>query len=246
MKTAIVTGGAAGLGADIAKVLTDNHYRVGIIDLGADRVEGAAALLPGAVGIEADVSSPEQVEAAFAAFGEVPDLLVNNAGIVRFGGLEEQSVQDYIDVLNINLLGSCLCARQVAPGMMSRGSGHIINFTSINGIHPAPGVGLYSGTKAAMANMTQAMSIEWGPSGIRVNAIAPGFIDAGMSKPIYADPKVRAVRGGGVPLRKLGDANDIAQAVLFLDSEDAQYINGHQLVIDGGVSNSVMAHLPRG
>ena len=246
MKTAIVTGGAAGLGADIAKVLTDNHYRVGIIDLGADRVEGAAASLPGAVGIEADVSSPEQVEAAFAAFGEVPDLLVNNAGIVRFGGLEEQSVQDYIDVLNINLLGSCLCARQVAPGMMSRGSGHIINFTSINGIHPAPGVGLYSGTKAAMANMTQAMSIEWGPSGIRVNAIAPGFIDAGMSKPIYADPKVRAVRGGGVPLRKLGDANDIAQAVLFLDSEDAQYINGHQLVIDGGVSNSVMAHLPRG
>ena len=246
MKTAIVTGGAAGLGADIAKVLTDNHYRVGIIDLGADRVERAAAELPGAVGIEADVSSPEQVEAAFAAFGEVPDLLVNNAGIVRFGGLEEQSVQDYIDVLNINLLGSCLCARQVAPGMMSRGSGHIINFTSINGIHPAPGVGLYSGTKAAMANMTQAMSIEWGPSGIRVNAIAPGFIDAGMSKPIYADPKVREVRGGGVPLRKLGDANDIAQAVLFLDSEDAQYINGHQLVIDGGVSNSVMAHLPRG
>ena len=246
MKTAIVTGGAAGLGADITKVLTDNHYRVGIIDLGADRVERAAAELPGAVGIEADVSSPEHVEAAFAAFGEVPDLLVNNAGIVRFGGLEEQSVQDYIDVLNINLLGSCLCARQVAPGMMSRGSGHIINFTSINGIHPAPGVGLYSGTKAAMANMTQAMSIEWGPSGIRVNAIAPGFIDAGMSKPIYADPKVRAVRGGGVPLRKLGDANDIAQAVLFLDSEDAQYINGHQLVIDGGVSNSVMAHLPRG
>jgi len=173
-------------------------------------------------------------------------LLVNNAGVVRFGGLEEQSVQDYIDVLNINLLGSCLCAREVAPGMMSRGSGHIINFTSINGIHPAPGVGLYGGTKAAMANMTQAMSIEWGPSGIRVNAIAPGFIDAGMSKPIYTDPKVRAVRGGGVPLRKLGDANDIAQAVLFLDSEDAQYINGHQLVIDGGVSNSVMAHLPRG
>ncbi|MDA9667070.1 SDR family oxidoreductase, partial [Luminiphilus sp.] len=238
--------GAAGLGADIAKVLTDNHYRVGIIDLGTDRVERAAAALPGAVGIAADVSSPEQVEAAFAAFGEVPDLLVNNAGVVRFGGLEEQSVQDYIDVLNINLLGSCLCAREVAPGMMSRGSGHIINFTSINGIHPAPGVGLYGGTKAAMANMTQAMSIEWGPSGIRVNAIAPGFIDAGMSKPIYADPKVREVRGGGVPLRRLGDANDIAQAVLFLDSEDAQYINGHQLVIDGGVSNSVMAHLPRG
>ncbi|GIR14867.1 MAG: hypothetical protein CM15mP25_6220 [Gammaproteobacteria bacterium] len=89
----------------------------------------------------------------------------------------------------MNLLGSCFCAREIAPAMMERGSGHIINFTSINGIHPAPGVGLYGPTKAAMANMTQAMAIEWGPKGIRVNAIAPGMIDAGMSKPIFENPK---------------------------------------------------------
>ena len=125
--------------------------------------------------------------------------------------------------------------------MLERGSGHIINLTSVNGIHPAPGVGLYSGTKAGMAVMTQAMAIEWGPRGVRCNAIAPGFIDAGMSKPIYADPKVREKRGGGVPLRRLGSSDDIANAVLFLDSEAAGYINGHQLVIDGGVVNSVMA-----
>ena len=159
--------------------------------------------------------------------------------------MEEQSVQDYIDVVNVNLLGGCFCARAVAPGMIKRGSGHIINFTSINGIHPAPGVGLYGPTKAAMANMTQAMAIEWGPKGIRVNAIAPGMIDAGMSKPIFENPKVRAVRGGGVPLRCLGEAADIAEAVLFLDSEGAKYISGHELVVDGGVSTSVMAHLPR-
>jgi len=96
-----------------------------------------------------------------------------------------------------------------------------------------------------MANITQAMSIEWGGRGVRVNSIAPGFMDAGMSSPIYADPKVRAIRGGGVPLRRLGEADDIAQAVLFLDSDAASYIHGHQLVVDGGVSNSVMAHLPR-
>ena len=159
--------------------------------------------------------------------------------------MEEQSVQDYIDVVKVNLLGSCFCARAVAPSMIARGSGHIINFTSINGIHPAPGVGLYGPTKAAMANMTQAMAIEWGPKGIRVNAIAPGMIDAGMSKPIFENPKVRAVRGGGVPLRCLGEAADIAEAVLFLDSEGAKYISGHELVVDGGVSTSVMAHLPR-
>ena len=245
MKHAVITGGAAGLGADVARTLSEAGYRVGIFDLGAERVAEAASKLENAVGIEADVTSPDQVAAAFDAFGEVPDLLVNNAGIVRFGAMEEQSVQDYIDVVSVNLLGSCFCARAIAPAMMDRGSGHIINFTSINGVHPAPGVGLYGPTKAAMANMTQAMAIEWGPRGIRVNAIAPGMIDAGMSKPIFENPKVRATRGGGVPLRCLGEAADIAEAVLFLDSDGAKYISGHELVVDGGVSISVMAHLPR-
>ena len=245
MKHAVITGGAAGLGADVASTLSKAGYRIGIFDLGAERVAEAASKFENAVGIEADVTSPDQVAAAFDAFGEVPDLLVNNAGIVRFGAMEEQSVQDYIDVVNVNLLGSCFCARAIAPAMMDRGSGHIINFTSINGVHPAPGVGLYGPTKAAMANMTQAMAIEWGPSGIRVNAIAPGMIDAGMSKPIFENPRVRATRGGGVPLRCLGEAADIAEAVLFLDSDGAKYISGHELVVDGGVSISVMAHLPR-
>ena len=245
MKHAVITGGAAGLGADVARTLSEAGYRIGIFDLGAERVAEAASKLENAVGIEADVTSPDQVAAAFDAFGDVPDLLVNNAGIVRFGAMEEQSVQDYIDVVNVNLLGSCFCARAIAPAMMDRGSGHIINFTSINGVHPAPGIGLYGPTKAAMANMTQAMAIEWGPRGIRVNAIAPGMIDAGMSKPIFQNPKVRATRGGGVPLRCLGEAADIAEAVLFLDSDGAKYISGHELVVDGGVSISVMAHLPR-
>ena len=245
MKHAVITGGGAGLGADVARTLSEAGYRIGIFDLGAERVAEAASQLENAVGIEADVTSPDQVAAAFDAFGDVPDLLVNNAGIVRFGAMEQQSVQDYIDVVNVNLLGSCFCARAIAPAMMDRGSGHIINFTSINGVHPAPGVGLYGPTKAAMANMTQAMAIEWGPRGIRVNAIAPGMIDAGMSKPIFENPKVRATRGGGVPLRCLGEAGDIAEAVLFLDSDGAKYISGHELVVDGGVSISVMAHLPR-
>ena len=245
MRTAVITGGAAGLGADVARRLSEAGYRIGIFDLGAERVTQAASEMDNAVGIEADVTSPEQIAAALEAFGETPDLLVNNAGIVRFGAMEAQSVQDYIDVVNVNLLGSCFCARAIAPAMMERGSGHIINFTSINGIHPAPGVGMYGPTKAAMANMTEAMAIEWGPKGVRVNAIAPGMIDAGMSKPIFENSKVRAVRGGSVPLRALGEASDIAEAVLFLDSEGAKYISGHELVVDGGVSTSVMAHLPR-
>ena len=114
MKHAVITGGAAGLGADVARTLSEAGYRIGIFDLGAERVAEAASQLENAVGIEADVTSPDQVAAAFDAFGEVPDLLVNNAGIVRFGAMEEQSVQDYIDVVNVNLLGSCFCARAIA------------------------------------------------------------------------------------------------------------------------------------
>jgi len=245
MKSAIVTGAADGLGADVAQLLSENGYRVGVLDIREDLARETAGRLENAVALIADVSNAEQVAGAFSDFGQVPDLLVNNAGIVRFGPMEDQSIDDYLHVINVNLIGSCLCARQAAQLMLPRGSGHIINFTSINGIHPAPNVGMYGGTKAAMANLTQAMAVEWGPRGVRVNAIAPGFIDAGMSRPIYANPKVREKRGSGVPLGRLGTARDIAEAVLFLDSDKANYINGHQLVVDGGVINSVMAHLPR-
>jgi NAD(P)-dependent dehydrogenase (short-subunit alcohol dehydrogenase family) len=245
MKTAIITGGAEGLGADIATLLSDKGYRVGLLDIRADLVHETAKAIPNSVALVADVTQADQVADAFAAFGDAPDLLVNNAGIVRFGPMEEQSIEDFQTVININILGSCICARQAALGMLVRGSGHIINFTSVNAVHPSPNIGMYSGTKAAMANLTEAMAIEWGPRGLRVNSIAPGFINAGMSRPIYADPKVREKRGSGVPSRRLGEARDIAEAVLFLDSEGASYINGHQLVVDGGVSISVMAHLPR-
>jgi NAD(P)-dependent dehydrogenase (short-subunit alcohol dehydrogenase family) len=89
------------------------------------------------------------------------------------------------------------------------------------------------------------MALEWGPGGVRVNAVAPGFIDAGMSAPIYANPRVRELRGAAVPVGRLGTAADIANAVLFLASDEGAYINGHELIVDGGVVNSVLARLPR-
>ena len=131
MRTAIITGGAEGLGADIARVLAGEGYRLGILDTQSDKAQATADSLADAVALVADVTDAAQVESAFNAFGEVPDLLVNNAGIVRFGPLEEQSVDDFTATININFLGSCLCARQVAPGMLARGSGHIVNLTSI-------------------------------------------------------------------------------------------------------------------
>ena len=192
-----------------------------------------------------DVTNQESIKKAFEKFGEIPDLLVNNVGIVLFGPLEEHSVEDYSKSLNINLLGSFITSRILINDMIKRGSGSIINMSSVNGVNPGIGIGAYPASKAGIISMTQQMAIEWGKFGIRVNCISPGFIDAGMSKPIYEDPKVRELRGGAVPSGRLGEADDIANAVLFLDSENASYVNGHNLVVDGGVISSVIAQLPR-
>ena len=245
MRRAIVTGGASGLGSDMASALISAGYQVGVMDIDREQTEATASRLGNAIPLVASVSDNAAVEAAFAQFGEAPDLLINNAGIVRIGPLHEQTVSDYTQVIETNLLGPSLCSRIAAKGMIARGSGHIINITSVNGIHPAPGVGLYAATKAALHSLTQLMSLEWGPLGIRVNSIAPGFIDAGMSKTFFEDPKVRDKRSSGVPLRSLGTASDITNAMLFLDSEAAQYITGNEIVVDGGVTNSVFSHLPR-
>jgi NAD(P)-dependent dehydrogenase (short-subunit alcohol dehydrogenase family) len=245
MKTMIVTGAAGGLGEQVALRASQAGYRVALVDVDLQRVQAAAARMTNAVGYRADASSESDIEAVLDQFGDVPDVLVNNAGIVRFGPLLEQSAEAFRQVIDVNLVGCFITAKAVAKRMVKRGSGNIVNISSINATHPGPGAGAYPASKAAVVSLTQHMALEWGPVGLRVNAVAPGFIDAGMSAPIYADPKVRKLRGGAVPQRRLGLADDIANAVLFLASEQAAYINGHELVVDGGVVNSVLAQLPR-
>ncbi len=248
-RTAIVTGAGAGLGAAIATRLAAEGYRVAVLDFNAETARCTAARLDGAIGITVDVSDEASVEAAVAAavahLGMAPDLLVNNAGIVRFGPLLEQSVADFRRVVEVNLMGCYIVSRAVARRMVARASGCIVNMTSINALTPGPNAGAYPATKAAVASLTEHFAVELGKHGIRVNSIAPGFIDAGMSAPIFADPKVRALRGSGVPLGGLGTAEDIANAVVFLASDAARYINAHQLVVDGGVVANLLALLPR-
>lgn len=245
MKTAIVTGAGAGIGKAICQKLSQNNYRVGMLDLNEENVNEASKGVENSFPLLGDVTNQESIKKAFDKFGEIPDLLVNNVGIVLFGPLEEHSVEDYSKSLNINLLGSFITSRILINDMIKRGSGSIINMSSVNGVNPGIGIGAYPASKAGIISMTQQMAIEWGKFGIRVNCISPGFIDAGMSKPIYEDPKVRELRGGAVPSGRLGEADDIANAVLFLDSENASYVNGHNLVVDGGVISSVIAQLPR-
>lgn len=243
-KRAIVTGGGHGIGEEIVAALVERDYEVGVLDVDTEAAARVAGRYDLAVPLSADVGNYAEVASAFDQFGGL-DLLINNAGIVRFGGLLDQSAEEMCDVIRINLLGSVFCAQQAARKMAEQGSGVVINMSSINAAHPAPNVGLYAAAKAAIASMTQLQAIEWGPLGIRVNAIAPGFIDAGMSAPIFQNEAIRAKRSSGVPLRRLGSAEDVINAILFLASSEAEYVHGHELVVDGGVINSVLAHLPR-
>lgn len=242
-RSLLVTGAAQGLGFAIAEAAALDGYRVGLVDVD-DSVRDVASRLDHASGYAASITDAAAVEAVLDDFG-TPDVLVNNAGIVRFGPLLDLDESAWKAVVDVNLNGVFITARATAARMAERRSGAIVNITSMNGVAPGPNSGAYGSTKAAVAMLTQQMALEWGPLGIRVNAIAPGLIDAGMSEPINADPDVRAARENKVPVRRLGTAEDIANAVLFLADEKASYITGQNLLVDGGVTMSMIANLPR-
>ena len=241
---AIVTGGGQGIGAEIVRGLVSAGYWVGVLDQNAAAAGRLVTELGSSEVLPVDVCDQLAVSNAIQRFGAL-HLLVNNAGIVRFGPLLDQSADDVASVIGVNLIGTINCAQSAAQSMAGQSGGVIINMSSVNAVHPAPNVGIYAATKAAITSLTQLQALEWGPLGIRVNAVAPGFIDAGMSAPIFLDDAVREKRSGGVPLKRLGTAEDVVQAVLFLASDAASYIHGHELVVDGGVIQSVLAHLPR-
>lgn len=243
MKAAVVTGGAGDIGRAIGARLVKAGWRVGLLDLDREATAKAAAAI-GGTAVAADVTDEPGVNAALQDFGDL-DLLVANAGIGRFGPLAELPLADFKKVIDVNLVGAFVTMRAAAKRMIPRKSGAIVAITSINAVTAGPISGGYPAAKAGLAKLVEQMTQEWGPLGIRVNAVAPGFIDAGISTPFYADPMVRKLRGGAVPSRRLGVADDVAAAVAFLASDEASYINGHQLVVDGGVCVSLLSQLPR-
>ncbi|MGB0114924.1 MAG: SDR family NAD(P)-dependent oxidoreductase [Ilumatobacteraceae bacterium] len=245
-RSMLVTGGARGLGAAIARAAAASGYRVGTIDVTDTESSNGTTSAAGPIeSFSASVADEDAIGDVLDRFG-TPDVVVNNAGIVRFGPLVDLDVADFRAVVDVNLVGTYVVARAAARRWIAAGQpGCVVNVTSMNGVAAGPNAGAYGPSKAAIVLLTSQMALEWGPSGIRVNAVAPGLIDAGMSEPIYADPDVRAARESKVPLGRLGLASDIADAVLFLASDQASYIHGQNLVVDGGVTGSVIAHLPR-
>ena len=244
-KSIIVTGAGSGIGESIARRADDAGYKVGVLDVNNEAAEEVASSLTNGVALHASTTDPVQIEQALDIFGEAPDALVNNAGIVRFGPLINLSIDDWRSVLEVNLSGVFICSQVVAARMRDNGGGSIVNMTSIAGIQPNVNGGSYGAAKAGLHLLTRQMSVEWGEFGIRVNSVAPGFIDGGMSAPIFQDLEIRSTREERVPSGRLGTVEDIASAVMFLCSEEGAYINGNQLVVDGSVTNSLMASFPR-
>ena len=248
----VVTGAGRGLGAGIARAAAAAGWTVGVLDRDGDAAAVVAAELGGrGVPLAADTTDESAVDAALdhlaAATGRpAPDGVVCNAGIVRFGPLLDLDAGDWRAVVDVNLTGTFVTARAVARRLVAaERPGAIVTVTSMNGVAPGPNAGAYGATKAGIARLTQQMALEWGPHGIRANAVAPGLIDAGMSEPIYADDDIRRRRTARVPVGRLGRDADVAAVVLFLLSDEAGYVTGTELLVDGGVTMSVIATLPR-
>ena len=147
-------------------------------------------------------------------------------------------------MVEVNLTGTFVVARAAARVMLRGDGGAIVSIGSMNGVAPGPGAGAYGATKAALHLLTQQMALEWAPT-VRVNAVAPGLVDAGMATPIYRDPGSRAAREARIPLGRLGTAEDVAAAALWLVGDESSYVTGQTLLVDGGVTSSVISTLPR-
>ena len=236
-KTALVTGSTRGIGREIAAVLAACGAKVAVAGRDqAKAAEVATAIGGGAQGFGADMSDGAQVtklvEEVEAAFGSL-DILVNNAGLTRDNLLIRIKDEDWDAVLDANLKGAFAAIRAATRGMMKRRGGRIINISSVVGITGNKGQASYAASKAGMLGLTKAVAQELASRNILVNAIAPGFIETEMTAALSGEQ--RAALAERIPLARLGTPTDVANAVAFLASEQAAYITGQVLVVDGGM-----------
>ncbi|MGE0388013.1 MAG: SDR family NAD(P)-dependent oxidoreductase [Gammaproteobacteria bacterium] len=238
-KVAIVTGAASGMGRSTAERLGALGARVVLVDIQREAVENVARTLPEghAVAVAADVSSEagvqSYVDAAVSAFGRI-DLFHNNAGLLgRAAPMAEATNADFDHIFGVNVRGCFLGLRAVIGRMLAQGGGGaIVNTASIAGLRSSPGVGLYSASKFAVIGLTRTAARECGPRGIRVNCICPGPTETAFSA--MSDAYRTQLATQAVPLGRIAQAEDMTRAVLWLMSEDAGFINGVVLPVDGG------------
>jgi NAD(P)-dependent dehydrogenase (short-subunit alcohol dehydrogenase family) len=235
---ALVTGAARGIGLATARRFLREGWCVGMLDIDAATLAAAVAAVaaPGrALALECDVAEPAQVAASVAhleaRFGRL-NALVNNAGIAIFKPVLETTLDDWQRVLAVNLTGPFLCALACAPLLLAAG-GSIVNIASISGLRASTLRTAYGTSKAGLIQLTLQLAAELGARGVRVNAIAPGPVDTAMARQVHT-PDIRAAYHDAIPLGRYGSEEEIANAVWFLCSREASYINGQILAVDGG------------
>jgi 3-oxoacyl-[acyl-carrier protein] reductase len=227
-----VTGGSRGIGRAIALELAHAGATVTLsYRSGKDEAE-AVALEAGAHAVRADVADAEEAKQLVAESGDL-DILVNNAGVTRDGVIARMSDEDWNDVIATNLSGVFYTCRAAARGMMKRRSGSIVNISSIVGVHGNPGQTNYSASKAGIIGLTKALARELGVRGVRANVVAPGYVDTRLTHVIADDMKDTML--ASTPLGRFGQPGDVAGAVRFLCSDEASFITGEVLLVDGGL-----------
>jgi 3-oxoacyl-[acyl-carrier protein] reductase len=239
-RVAFVTGASRGIGRAIALTLCRANYDIVVASPEIERNEQVAEEIRSCSGeamtLNLDVTSAESVKEGFAKTLRDKtriDILVNNAGITRDGLAMRMKPADWDLVMNINLNGAFRCTQAVLPGMMRNRWGRIINISSVVGQAGAAGQANYAASKAGLIGMTKALAQEMGSRGVTVNAIAPGYIETDMTKVLPEEVKGKIL--AQVPIGRIGQPDDIAHAVKFLASEEAGYITGHVLAVNGGM-----------
>jgi 2-hydroxycyclohexanecarboxyl-CoA dehydrogenase len=243
-KVAMVTGGGSGIGLAISERLAADGAAVAVLDLNPDTAESAAKAIEAdggtAIGVAVDVTDRPGLEAAVAAVAErlgPPTILVNNAGLQSFRPFLKIKPEHWQQVLDVNLTGTFHCCQVVVPHMVEAGWGRIVNISSSSAHSGQPLMTAYVSSKAGVIGFTKALALELGPQGITVNTIPPGFIDT----PMLRDSESKGLLGPGVehhesqtPVRRVGRPEDIANATAFLVAEEASYITGQVIGVNGG------------
>lgn len=237
-KTALVTGATGGIGGEIAKALHASGAHVGISGRNEDKLKALAAELGDRVStLPADLSQAdapaELVKAADEAMGQI-DILVNNAGLTRDGLSMRMSDEDWQQVIDVNMTSTFKLAKAVQRGMMKRRSGRIINIASVVGVTGNPGQTNYVASKAGMIGWSKAMAQEVASRGITINCIAPGFIATAMTDALNDEQKDKI--NSTIPAGKMGASEDIAGATVYLASDEAGYVTGQTIHVNGGMA----------
>ena len=239
MKVAVVTGAARGIGLAISKKFLEEGYQIAILDIDQKTLLQTMKQdfdTNNVLGLECDVAEPDQVDQSVnrvvEEFGRI-DVLVNNAGIAEFKPMLETTYEEWSRILAVNLNGPFICSQACAPFMLKNEGGSIVNIASISGLRASTLRIAYGTSKAALMHLTKQQAAELGNKGIRVNAIAPGPVDTAMAKKVHT-ADIRSDYHDVIPLNRYGLEEEIADAVWFLCSDSASYINGQIIAADGG------------